>query len=69
MRRPDIRSAEHQINAQAASLGASKSDWLPQVFIKGSVGYASKDFKDLTKHKSLHLRNCPGTKLDHLQWR
>ena len=38
MRRPDIRSAEHQINAQAASLGASKSDWLPQVFIKGSVG-------------------------------
>ena len=50
MRRPDIRSAEHQINAQAASLGASKSDWLPQVFIKGSVGYASKDFKDLTKH-------------------
>lgn len=50
MRRPDIRSAEHQINAQAASLGASKSDWLPQVFIKGSVGYVSKDFKDLTKH-------------------
>lgn len=59
MRRPDIRSAEHQINAQAASLGASKSDWLPQVFIKGSVGYASKDFKDLTKHKSFTYEITP----------
>lgn len=59
MRRPDIRSAEHQINAQAASLGASKSDWLPQVFIKGSVGYASKDFKDLTKHKSFTYEIAP----------
>ena len=59
MRRPDIRSAEHQINAQAASLGASKSDWLPQVFIKGSVGYASKDFKDLTKHKSVTYEIAP----------
>ena len=59
MRRPDIRSAEHQINAQAASLGASKSDWLPQVFIKGSVGYASKDFKDLTKHQSFTYEIAP----------
>lgn len=59
MRRPDIRSAEHQINAQAASLSASKSDWLPQVFIKGSVGYASKDFKDLTKHKSFTYEIAP----------
>ena len=59
MRRPDIRSAEHQINAQAASLGASKADWLPQVFIKGSVGYASKDFKDLTKHKSFTYEIAP----------
>ena len=59
MRRPDIRSAEHQINAQAASLGAAKSDWLPQVFIKGSVGYASKDFKDLTKHKSFTYEIAP----------
>lgn len=34
LRRPDIRQAERQINAQAALLGASKSDWLPQVFLK-----------------------------------
>ena len=59
LRRPDIRQAERQINAQAALLGASKSDWLPQVFIKGSVGYASKDFKDLTKHKSFTYEIAP----------
>ena len=28
LRRPDIRQAERQVNAQAATLGASQSDWL-----------------------------------------
>ena len=53
LRSPDIRSAERSVNAQAALVGASKSDWLPQVFLKGSVGYAAKDLKDLTHHKSM----------------
>ena len=48
LRRPDIRQAERQVNAQAATLGASQSDWLPQVFLKGSIGYSSHDLKDLT---------------------
>lgn len=59
LRRPDIRSAERQVNAQAALLGASKSDWLPQVFLKGAVGFASQDFKDLTKHKSFTYEIAP----------
>lgn len=59
MRRPDIRSAERQINAQAATLGASKSDWLPQVFLKGSVGFASKDFKNMANHKSFTYEIAP----------
>lgn len=29
LRRPDVRQAERLVNAQAALLGASKSDWLP----------------------------------------
>lgn len=41
LRRPDTCQAERQVNVQAALLGASKSDWLPQVFLKGSIGYAS----------------------------
>lgn len=59
MRRPDIRSAERQVNAQAALLGASKSDWLPQVFLKGSVGFASKDLKNLINHKSFTYEIAP----------
>ena len=60
LRRPDIRSAERSVNAQAALVGASKSDWLPQVFLKGSVGYAAKDLKDLTHHKSMTYEIAPG---------
>lgn len=59
LRRPDIRSAERSVNAQAALVGASKSDWLPQVFLKGSVGYAAKDLKDLTHHKSMTNEIAP----------
>lgn len=59
LRRPDIRSAERQVSAQAALVGASKSDWLPQVFLKGSVGYATKDLKNFTEHKSLTYEIAP----------
>lgn len=59
LRRPDIRSAERQVNAQAALVGASKSDWLPQIFLKGSIGYASKDIKDFTQNKSLTYEIAP----------
>ena len=59
LRRPDIRRAERSVNAQAALVGASKSDWLPQVFLKGSVGYAAKDLKDLTHHKSMTYEIAP----------
>ena len=59
LRRPDIRSAERQVNAQAALVGASKSDWLPQIFLKGSIGYASKDMKDFTQNKSLTYEIAP----------
>ena len=59
LRRPDIRSAERSVNAQAALVGASKSDWLPQIFLKGSLGYTTKDQKDLTHHKSMTYEIAP----------
>ena len=58
-RRPDVRGAERTVNAQAALLGASKSDWLPQFFLKGSVGYASKDMKNFAEKKSLTYEIAP----------
>ena len=59
LRRTDIRSAERSVNAQAALVGASKSDWLPQIFLKGSLGYTAKDLKDLTHHKSMTYEIAP----------
>lgn len=59
LRRPDVRSAERNVNAQAALLGASKADWLPKVFLKGSVGYAAHDLKDLMKSKSMTYEIAP----------
>lgn len=59
LRRPDIRSAERQVNAYAASLGASKSDWWPQIFVKGSVGFASHDIDKIANHNSLTYEIAP----------
>ena len=59
LRRPDVRSAERNVNAQAALLGASKADWLPKVFLKGSFGYAARDLKDLVKSKSMTYEIAP----------
>lgn len=59
LRRPDIRSAERQVNAQAASLGASISDWWPQIFVKGSIGFASHDVDKLLNHNSLTYEIAP----------
>ena len=59
LRRPDVKKAEREVNAQAALLGATKSDWLPQIFMKGSFGYAAKDLKDFTKRKSMTFEIAP----------
>ena len=58
LRRPDVRSAERSVNAQAALLGASKSDW-PKIFLKGSFGYAARDLNDLVKSKSMTYEIAP----------
>lgn len=59
LRRPDLRSAERQVNAQAAAVGASVSDWWPQVFVKGSIGFASHDMDKLFNHNSLTYEIAP----------
>lgn len=59
LRRPDVRSAERQVNAQAALVGASKSDWFPKVLLNGSIGYASKDLKDFTRSNSMTYEIAP----------
>jgi outer membrane protein TolC len=59
LRRPDVRGAERQVNAQASLLGASKRDWLPEFFLNGSFGYASDDLKDVGKKGSMTWSIAP----------
>ena len=59
LRRPDVRSAERQVNAQAALLGASKRDWLPEFFLSGSFGYASHDVSDMGNRGSMTWSIAP----------
>lgn len=59
LRRPDLRAAERQVNAQAAAVGASISDWWPQIFVKGSIGFASHDVDKLFNHNSLTYEIAP----------
>ena len=59
LRRPDVRVAERQVNAQAALLGASKTDWLPSFFFFVSFGYASHDMIVFTKRSSMTWSIAP----------
>ena len=63
----DVREAERLVNARAASLGASKSDWWPKVFVKGSVGFASHDLDKLVNHNSLTYEIAPAISWNFFQ--
>lgn len=57
-RRPDIRQAELQAEAQCAQIGVAKADLLPAFSLVGNVGTLSSDvghnsLSDLFTHKSL----------------
>lgn len=58
-RRPDIRSAERQVMAEAALYGASKADLLPQFFVKGSAGFEAKNLKHFFNHKAFTYEIAP----------
>ena len=59
LRRPDVRVAERQVNAQASLLGASKLDWLPEFFMNGTFGYSSHDIRDMGKRGSMTWSIAP----------
>jgi NodT family efflux transporter outer membrane factor (OMF) lipoprotein len=59
MRRPDIRQAEYAVQAQAATLGATRADWFPEVLLKASWGFASDKLHRLTRHRSQEWSVAP----------
>lgn len=51
--RPDIKGQEYTVNSYAALVGASKADWLPKFFLKGSVGFSSGNFDKIFRNDNL----------------
>ena len=59
LRRPDIRAAEREVEANAALFGATRRDWFPQILLTGSIGFASGEMKSLFNSKSLNWEIAP----------
>jgi len=51
-RRPDVRSAEQQLTAANARIGAARADQLPSVSLTGNLGFESAELGDLLKSPS-----------------
>jgi multidrug efflux system outer membrane protein len=47
MRRPDIRSAEHQLKARNADIGAARAAFFPRISLTGSLGSSSPELSGL----------------------
>jgi NodT family efflux transporter outer membrane factor (OMF) lipoprotein len=58
-RRPDIRAAEREIDANAALLGATRRDWFPEIMLAGSIGFASEELVHLPRSRSLTWEIAP----------
>ena len=58
-RRPDVRQAELNIEAQAATIGATKADFYPKFKITGSFGYLSHDLDEFFNNESMMFQVTP----------
>ncbi len=47
LRRPDVRSAEEQVDASTAQVRSARADYLPRLAIAGGAGYTSSRFDAL----------------------
>jgi outer membrane protein TolC len=62
LRRPDLRAAERQVEANAALFGATRRDWFPQLLVSGSIGFQSAEMKSLFRSRSLAWEIAPTIK-------
>jgi NodT family efflux transporter outer membrane factor (OMF) lipoprotein len=58
-RRPDVQAAEYTVAAEAAALGASKSEFLPTLSLTGTLGYEAHRFDDLGRRKGMVWQMAP----------
>ncbi len=58
-RRPDVRQAERTIASYAAEVGASKADFMPKLYLDGSIGFAAREMKHFFQKRSLTYQLAP----------
>lgn len=59
-RRPDVRKAERDLAAQSEQIGVAAADLLPQLTIKGDIGYDARTLGDLFRSSSAAGVISPG---------
>ena len=50
--RPDVKAAESRLMAQTARIGVAKAQWFPKLFIRGTVGWESRNRVNLFSYES-----------------
>lgn len=66
-RRPDILSAEHQLMAANASIGAARAAFFPSITLTGAAGFASPELGDLFDGESFTWNFSPRINLPIFQ--
>ncbi len=62
-RRPDLRSAERNMDALAAKVGASRADWFPKFYVNGSFGFGSEKYSHFFSKENMDWHISPS-----IQW-
>ncbi|WP_347454966.1 multidrug efflux RND transporter AdeIJK outer membrane channel subunit AdeK [Acinetobacter thermotolerans] len=66
--RPDIRTAEYQLSAAGANIGAARARLFPTISLTGSAGYASTDLSDLFKSGNFVWSVGPSLDIPIFDW-
>ncbi len=66
--RPDIRTAEYQLSAAGANIGAARARLFPTISLTGSAGYASTDLSDLFKSGNFVWSIGPSLDIPIFDW-
>ena len=66
--RPDVKSAEYQLSAAGANIGAAKARLFPTISLTGSAGYASTDLSDLFKSGAFVWAVGPSLDIPIFDW-
>ena len=66
--RPDVVSAEYQLSAAGANIGAAKAAMFPTISLTASAGFASPQLSDLFKSGSTIWQLAPSLNLPIFDW-